>query len=37
VTGLSLIFFLAKWRRSGLILMGAGAVVSYVLYVAFVP
>ena len=37
VTGLSLIFFLAKWRRSGLILMGAGAAVSYVLYVVFVP
>ena len=37
VTGLSLIFFLAKWRRSGLILMGAGAVLSYVLYLVFVP
>jgi hypothetical protein len=36
-TGLSLIFFLAKWRRSGLILMGAGAVLSYVLYLVFVP
>src|SRR5215510_4506903 len=27
VTGLTLIFFLAKWRRSGLIILGAGAVV----------
>ena len=37
VTGLSLIFFLAKWRRSGLILLGAGTVLSYVLYLIFVP
>jgi hypothetical protein len=37
VTGLSLIFFLAKWRRTGLILMAAGSVLSYVLYLVFVP
>jgi hypothetical protein len=37
VTGLSLIFFLAKWRRTGLLLMGAGTVLSYVLYLVFVP
>jgi hypothetical protein len=37
VTGLSLIFFLAKWRRSGLVMMAAGAAVSYALYLIFVP
>jgi uncharacterized protein len=37
VTGLSLIFFLAKWRRSGLFMLGAGAALSYVLYLVFVP
>jgi len=37
VTGLTLIFFLAKWRRSGLIILGAGAVVCYSLYLVFVP
>jgi hypothetical protein len=37
LTGLTLIFFLAKWRRSGLILLGAGAIVCYVLYAIFVP
>ena len=37
VTGLSLIFFLAKWRRSGLAMLAAGAAVSYVLYLVFVP
>jgi hypothetical protein len=37
LSGLTLIFFLAKWRRSGLILLGAGAVVCYVLYLVFVP
>jgi hypothetical protein len=37
ISGLSLIFFLAKWRRSGLILLGAGAAVCYALYVIFVP
>jgi hypothetical protein len=37
LTGLSLIFFLAKWRRSGLILMGAGAAACYALYLVFVP
>src|SRR5262249_34295673 len=35
--GLTLIFFLAKWRRSGLIILGAGAVVCYSLYLVFVP
>ena len=37
VTGLSLIFFLAKWRRSGLVMLAAGAAVSYALYLIFVP
>jgi hypothetical protein len=37
VTGLTLIFFLAKWRRSGLIVLGAGAAVCCALYLAFVP
>jgi hypothetical protein len=37
LTGLSLIFFLAKWRKSGLILMGAGAAACYALYLVFVP
>jgi hypothetical protein len=36
-SGLGLIFFLTKWRRSGLIALAAGAVVCYALYVAFVP
>lgn len=36
-SGLALILFLAKWRKSGLILLGAGALVSYLIYVAFVP
>jgi len=37
VTGLALIFFLAKWRRSGLIALGAGAAVCCSLYLIFVP
>jgi hypothetical protein len=37
VTGLSLIFFLAKWRRSGLIVLGAGAAVCCALYLVLVP
>jgi len=37
LSGLSLIFFLAKWRRSGLILLGIGSAVAYVLYALFVP
>jgi hypothetical protein len=37
LTGLTLIFFLAKWRRKGLIMLGAGAVLCYVLYLLFVP
>lgn len=37
LTGLTLIFFLAKWRKSGLILLGAGAIVCYALYAIFVP
>ena len=36
-TGLALIFFLTKWRRSGLIALAVGAVLCYVLYVTFVP
>jgi len=35
-SGLTLIFFLAKWRKSGLIVLGAGALASYLIYVAFV-
>lgn len=37
LTGLSLIFFLAKWRRSGLIMLAAGAAACIALYVVFVP
>jgi uncharacterized protein len=37
VTGLALIFFLAKRRRSGLIMLGFGAAVCGVLYLVFVP
>lgn len=37
VTGLALIFFLAKRRRSGLIALAAGAAVCWTLYVIFVP
>lgn len=36
-TGLALIFFLAKRRRSGLIALAVGALICYVLYVVFVP
>lgn len=37
VTGLMLIFFLARRRVSGLIALGVGAAISYALYVIFVP
>jgi uncharacterized protein len=37
LTGLTLIFFLAKWRRSGLIMLAVGAALCYALYVVFVP
>jgi hypothetical protein len=37
LTGLGLIFFLAKWRRSGLIALAVGALLSYALYALFVP
>jgi hypothetical protein len=37
LTGLTLIFFLAKWRKSGLIMLGVGAVVCLALYLMFVP
>jgi hypothetical protein len=37
LSGLTLIFFLAKWRRPGLIMLGAGAAICYVLYLLFVP
>jgi hypothetical protein len=37
LTGLTLLFFLAKWRKSGLIMLGAGAAVCWALYTIFVP
>ena len=37
VTGLTLLFFLAKWRKSALIMLGAGAAVCSALYLVFVP
>jgi hypothetical protein len=37
LTGLALIFFLAKRRRSGLIALGVGVLVSWALYLIFVP
>lgn len=37
LTGLTLIFFLAKWRRAGLIVLGLGAVACYAVYLVFVP
>jgi hypothetical protein len=36
-SGLTLIFFLAKWRRPGLLMLGAGAVVCGLIYLVFVP
>jgi hypothetical protein len=36
-SGLTLIFFLAKWRKSGLIMLAAGALVCYLVFVRFVP
>jgi hypothetical protein len=36
VTGLALIFFLAKRRVSGLVALAIGAAASYALYVLFV-
>jgi hypothetical protein len=37
ITGLALIFFLAKRRFSGLMAAAVGAVLCYVIYVVFVP
>ena len=37
LTGLALIFFLAKRRRSGLIALAVGAAACYALYLVFVP
>lgn len=37
LTGLTLIFFLAKWRRTGLIALVVGAGICVALYVLFVP
>jgi uncharacterized protein len=37
LTGLALIFFLAKRRRSGLIALAVGAAAAWALYVIFVP
>jgi hypothetical protein len=36
-SGLTLIFFLTKWRKKGLIMLVAGTMVCYWIYVAFVP
>ena len=36
-SGLALIFFLAKWRRSGLIMLAVGAAACYAVYLMFVP
>lgn len=37
VTGMALIFFLAKRRFSGLLAAAAGAVLCYIIYLVFVP
>jgi hypothetical protein len=37
LSGLTLIFFLAKWRRPGLVMLGVGAVACYLVYLTFVP
>jgi hypothetical protein len=37
ITGLGMIFFLAKWRASGLIALGVGAAVCCAMYCLFVP
>ena len=37
VTGMALIFFLAKRRFSGLMAAAVGAVLCYVIYLVFVP
>jgi hypothetical protein len=37
LSGLTLIFFLAKWRKPGLLMLGVGAVACLLIYVAFVP
>ena len=37
LTGMMLIFFLAKRRFSGLMMAAVGAVVCYIVYLVFVP
>jgi hypothetical protein len=37
LTGLVLLYFVHKYRVAGVILLGAGALASYLAYVAFVP
>ncbi len=37
VTGLILLYFVHKYRLAGIILFGAGAVITYIVYVAWVP
>ena len=37
LTGLTLIFFLAKWRKPGLMVLAAGAAACLFLYLKFVP
>jgi hypothetical protein len=37
LSGLTLIFFLAKWRKPGLLMLGVGAVACCLIYLVFVP
>lgn len=37
LTGLILLYFVHKYRVAGIILLGAGALASYVAYVIWVP
>jgi uncharacterized protein len=37
LTGLSLLYFVHKYRLAGMILLGAGALTTYIVYVVWVP
>ena len=37
LTGLSLLYFVHKHRLAGMILLGAGALTTYIVYVVWVP